>query len=219
MKNISMKKIKKRIQLLAFLALAALLIAACAAPEDQTVSEPTGAPEASVETSGASAQADRVKFSAFTARDLDGEEITEAVFSDAKLTMLNVWGTFCGPCLNEMPDLGQLAQEYADAGVQIIGLVGDVTESEEDAEAVRELVEQTKADYRHLLPSEDLQTKVLSGLMYYPTTIFIDQEGYVVDNYVIGSHSKGEWKNIIDRMMLLAQLAQQAAPDSGEAAG
>ena len=32
--------------------------------------------------------------------------MTHEVFDDADLTVINIWGTFCGPCIQEMPDLG-----------------------------------------------------------------------------------------------------------------
>ena len=44
-------------------------------------------------------------FEAFTAQDLDGNQVDQSIFADADLTMINVWGTFCTPCLDEMPDL------------------------------------------------------------------------------------------------------------------
>ena len=84
--------------------------------------------------------------SSFSATDLDGNTVDQSVLADYDLTMVNVWATFCGPCINEMPDLGELAQEYADKKVQIIGLVSDVlntdgTISEEQVQTARDIVE------------------------------------------------------------------------------
>ena len=44
----------------------------------------------------------------FTATDLAGNEVTQSVFEGHPVTMVNVWATFCGPCLREMPDLGAI---------------------------------------------------------------------------------------------------------------
>ena len=38
----------------------------------------------------------------FSAKDIDGKNVSEAIFADSKITMVNVWGTFCGPCIREM---------------------------------------------------------------------------------------------------------------------
>ncbi|MCI6809084.1 MAG: redoxin domain-containing protein, partial [Spirochaetia bacterium] len=44
----------------------------------------------------------------FSAKDINNKNITSEIFEDAELTMINIWGTFCGPCIKEMPDLAQL---------------------------------------------------------------------------------------------------------------
>ena len=50
-------------------------------------------------------------FEDFTAQDLDGNTVDESIFADYEVTMVNLWGTFCGPCLQEMPDLGEISDE------------------------------------------------------------------------------------------------------------
>ncbi len=64
--------------------------------------------------------------SSFSATDLDGNAVDESIFSSSKLTMVNIWATFCGPCIGEMPDLGLLNEEYASEGFQVVGIVADV---------------------------------------------------------------------------------------------
>ena len=82
---------------------------------------------------------------------LDGTPVTENVFSGSRVVMVNVWATFCGPCINEMPELGRLASEYAPEDLKIIGLVGDVYNRTDLAKALS-IIEETGADYLHLLP-------------------------------------------------------------------
>ena len=55
-------------------------------------------------------------FGHFDAKTLDGEEVTEEIFANADLTMVNIWGTFCGPCIEEMPYLGEISREYEEKG-------------------------------------------------------------------------------------------------------
>ena len=38
---------------------------------------------------------------AFETVDMDGNTVTEEVFTQSKLTMVNVWATYCNPCLSE----------------------------------------------------------------------------------------------------------------------
>lgn len=70
------------------------------------------------------------KIPAFKAKDLDGNEVTDSIFKEKDLTVVNIWGTFCTPCVEEMPELGEWAKEMPD-NVQIVGLVCDI-ESDND---------------------------------------------------------------------------------------
>ena len=145
----------------------------------------------------------------FSATDLDGNTIDQSMLADYDLTMVNVWATFCGPCIKEMPDLGALSQEYQDKGVQIIGLVSDVLNSdgtinEEQVQTARDIVSETGAAYTHLLPSEDLYG-VLSQIQYVPTTFFVDSTGAQVGSAVISAQSKDKWIETIDAMLAEVQ--------------
>ena len=44
--------------------------------------------------------------------------------------MINVWGTFCGPCIREMPDLARISESHKNSGVEVVGVVIDVTEDD-----------------------------------------------------------------------------------------
>ncbi len=138
----------------------------------------------------------------FEAQDLEGNTVTESVFSDAKLTMVNVWATYCNPCLSEMPELGELSAEYDAAQFQIIGIVSDVQEGmEEEAVAyASSLVSQTGAAYPHLLLNESLFYAMLSEVSAVPTTFFIDEKGAVLDT-VVGARDKDSWKEMIDELL------------------
>ena len=50
----------------------------------------------------------------FTATDINGKEITSEIFEKNKVTMLNIWGTFCQPCLVELPDFILFAHKGLD---------------------------------------------------------------------------------------------------------
>ena len=138
----------------------------------------------------------------FEALDLEGNTVTESVFSDTKLTMVNVWATYCNPCLSELPELGELVAEYDAAQFQIIGIVSDVQEGmEEEAVAyASSLVSQTGAAYPHLLLNESLFYAMLSEVSAVPTTFFIDEKGVVLDT-VVGARDKDSWKEMIDELL------------------
>lgn len=135
----------------------------------------------------------------FTTTDLDGNEVTQEIFTESKLTVVNVWATYCGPCINEMPYLGELSDEYDSAEVQIIGIPSDVI-SQDYLDYAKTLIEQTGADYTHLLPTQEVYNWGLYDIQYVPTTFFVNSEGQIVDT-VVGSMSKEDWKTLIDEKL------------------
>ena len=138
----------------------------------------------------------------FEGQDLDGNTITQETCALAKLTMINVWATYCNPCLKEMPELGELAKEYEAADFQLIGVVSDVVEGQdqEATEYAASLVEETGADYPHMLLNESLYNGLLAGVSAVPTTFFLNEKGEVLD-VVVGAMDKTHWKEKIDGLL------------------
>ena len=145
----------------------------------------------------------------FWTLDIYGNEVTQEIFTDYDLTLVNIWATFCSPCLQEMPGLGELHKEYQGKGVNIIGIVTDVYDRNEDVfsrnlETAHLIIEQTGADYTHLLPSLDIVNARPQYGQVVPETFFVDSKGNIVGQTYVGSRSKASWKNVIETT--LAQL-------------
>ena len=179
------------------LILAALLLTGCAQKE---TGQETGQ-DAGEEKSGV--------LSSFTATDLEDNEVSQEILAEYDLTLVNVWATFCGPCLREMPSLGELAAEYQPQGVNIIGIVSDTLTSEgeldeDQVDLARDLVEETKAEYTHLLPSQDL-FGLLGQIYAVPTTFFVDSEGNQVGDTYMQSMSKEELSELIESHLAQVQ--------------
>ena len=136
----------------------------------------------------------------FEAQDMEGNGVSQDVFSKSRLTMVNVWATYCNPCLKEMPSLGELAGEYDGADFQLIGVVSDVMEGQEALGQAADLIEETGASYPHLLLNESLYFGLLADVTAVPTTFFIDQNGVVLD-VVVGAMDKEAWKEKIDGLL------------------
>lgn len=161
------------------------------------------------ETAQADTQADNTAeasekneiFGEFKTKTLDGEEVDQDIFAKADLTMVNIWGTFCGPCIREMPELGELSREYADKGFQMVGIISDVSQPEDDT--ALEIVKKTEADYTHLVIPKDanMQYRILKNAQVVPTTIFLDKDGNQVGDTYPGAKSKKQWTAVIDEML------------------
>lgn len=144
-------------------------------------------------------------FGSFSTTDMAGNLVNEQIFNGHKLTMVNIWATFCNSCVEEMPDLAQLQAEFGD-DFQIIGIVVDAADKngnilpDKKAEAAS-TIETTGAVYLHLLPSKSLNKAYLNDVQSVPETIFVDENGYQIGTRYFGAKSKAEWKNIIDTLL------------------
>jgi len=139
---------------------------------------------------------------AFEAVTVDGEELTSDCLANAKLTMINVWATYCNPCLSEMPDLGEIANSYDTKDFQMIGIISDIVEDAGDTEInnASDLIGQTNADYPHLLLNESLYSNFVGAVDSVPTTFFVNQKGELL-GYVIGANSKEFWEETINELL------------------
>lgn len=138
----------------------------------------------------------------FSANTIEDEEMTSDIFADSKLTMLNIWATYCNPCLSEMPDLGEIAAAYDAEEFQLIGIVSDVMEGDdaENVDYAKELIEETGAAYPHLLLNESLYKNLVGAVDAVPTTFFVNQKGELL-GYVRGAQKKEVWEEIIDGIL------------------
>lgn len=142
----------------------------------------------------------------FSTLDINGNVVDSSIFAESEVTMVNLWGTFCSPCLEEMPFLAELDAEYEDQGFNIIGIVADAQTSDlsidpDQLSKVQEIIDSTGADYTHLIPSMNLITGFLSKTQYIPYTVFVDNQGQIIGEEYVGSRSKQEWAEIIESML------------------
>lgn len=144
--------------------------------------------------------------SSFSATDLDGGAVDQTIFADFDLTMVNIWGTFCAPCIREMPGLAELNLEYADQSFQVIGIIIDAADRnfapiQDKLTDARVIIAATQADYAHLLPSESLNDALLADIQAVPYTIFVNSEGCQVGESFLGARTKQSWQEIIDALL------------------
>ncbi|MDE6961561.1 MAG: TlpA family protein disulfide reductase [Lachnospiraceae bacterium] len=154
------------------------------------------------ETDTSSAVSDSNASITFDAQTIDGASVSGDVFSNSRITMVNVWATYCNPCLSEMPGLGELAKAYDTEDFQLIGIISDVAEDAQEPaiKTASELIGQTGADYPHLLLNESLYRALLMDVSAVPTTFFISQDGQILDT-VVGAMEKSAWEETINALL------------------
>lgn len=176
----------------------AMALVGCGGGGSEKTADKSSAPETESSRSPEASQAQMD----FTGVDIEGKEISGNIFSESRLTMVNVWATYCNPCLSEMPGLGELAKAYDPEEFQIIGIISDVQEGDEQeaVDLAAGLIEQTGADYPHLLLNESIYGALLTDVSAVPTTFFVDADGVVLDT-VVGAMEKSAWEEKVNALL------------------
>ena len=78
---------------------------------------------------------------AITLPDLSGTPRSLAADFGGRPLLVNFWASWCGPCIEEMPELDRYAAAQGEDGVQVIGIALD------DAEAVEEFLQRIPVRY------------------------------------------------------------------------
>ncbi len=146
----------------------------------------------------------------FSSKDMNGTAITSEIFAKNKITMVNIWGTFCPPCIKEMPDLAKLNEANKSKGVEVVGIPIDIVDRmgnilpkpKADGE---EIIAKTGANYTHVVPSKDMMNGLLRNIQAVPATIFVDKDGKIIGQVYLGARSQKDWQKIIDDLLAKAK--------------
>ena len=123
----------------------------------------------------------------FETVDLDGNTVkSEKLFAKNKVTMINIWGSYCGPCITEMPEIEKMYQEYSSQGGGVVGLVVDVpVDNNRFLENAQAIVKETGVTYPNLRAWEGYN-KLLEH-QGTPTTYFVDSKGKLIGSPILGA--------------------------------
>lgn len=143
----------------------------------------------------------------FALEDLDGKEHVLADYK-GKVVIVDIWGTWCGPCRQEIPSFVKLQSELGDKGFQMLGLNYEQGENPEaDAKVVKASIEEFGINYPCILGDEETQNQV-PDFRGFPTTLFIDRTGKV-RMMAVGAHEYEFLKGVV------TELLAEEAPTAG----
>lgn len=118
-----------------------------------------------------------------------------------KTILLNFWGTWCGPCRSEMPDLQSVYEDYGnnEKDLVVLGVAAPNLGQEGSAEDITAFLEENGYTYPTLM-NEDASLFYSYGISSFPTTFMIDKNGNVY-GYIMGAQSREVFDNIIQQTM------------------
>lgn len=125
------------------------------------------------------------EFGRLDVQDYYGNLITAEIFKDYKVTMINVFTTWCTWCIEEMPDLEEFSKNMPE-GSKMIAVCADAFNAPDDLKAI---IERFKITFP-VLKMTDSQLSEISYIIGYPTTFYVDRNGTILDRS-IGMPSNG----------------------------
>jgi len=114
----------------------------------------------------------------FTLPDRDGKMVSLADYK-GKVVLLNIWATWCPPCVEEMPSMEKLHQELKDESFEILAVSVDVS----GAKAVIPFMKKHKLSFPALTDTKGA-IKSLYQTTGVPESFIIDKEGIIIEKVI-----------------------------------
>ena len=133
-----------------------------------------------------------IKAPDFKLRTVEGKLVNLSDYL-GKVVLLNFWGTWCGPCLQEIPDLNNLYTKSNKRGLEILGVTIPRSGIPDSDKELIKFMKRWKMDYTILKDINGYETQLVMieygrsigrPITGVPTTLIIDRDGYIVRGYV-----------------------------------
>ena len=137
----------------------------------------------------------------FDSETVFGDAIDSSIFAENEVTLVNIFATWCGPCVKEIPELEEIAA--ADNGIGVVGMLADAVNMETgllDDEAIAlslVIAEKTGALYPFVIPDPVFLEEYLKKAMLFPMSYLVDSEGVVIQGPIGGARTQQEWLDLI----------------------
>jgi thiol-disulfide isomerase/thioredoxin len=173
------------------------------APDSFAAPEETSAPTSTPASDG---EIDPTKL-IIDGTDLNANPIAQDMLMQDGLTLVNVWATFCSYCIEELPHLEALSQEYAGSGerIKVLGILDDPVSADGSidqslVELGKDILTQTGVTYENILPGEKLRGVFQYTVPGYPTTFIVGGEGSIL-RMIVGARDNEYIKGVIDELL------------------
>ncbi|MDG1893964.1 MAG: TlpA disulfide reductase family protein [Fuerstiella sp.] len=145
----------------------------------------------------------------FDLTDVHGKPISLATMK-GRVCIVDIWGTWCPPCRQEIPAFVQLQDKYGDYGFQMIGLNQEQGPSDEaNTKIVTDFMANNSMNYPCAIIPDEVMGQV-PEFQGFPTTLFIDHHGKVRLKSV-GFHEYGYMAAIVETLLQEQAVEAKAA--------
>ncbi len=183
------------------LALVSVLVCACGSPPERNA-EDVGAvgSELSGESTPEKPSGDiRRPAPSLVLPTVDGSGSVALAEQRGKVVLVDLWATWCVPCIAELPHLQELSEEYSSDDFMLVGIVLESGETEE----IRDFLKERELSYPQVLGTDD-DRDAFGPFLGYPTKYLIDREGAIVKRYfgIVGERLKDDVEELVRTGML-----------------
>ena len=134
-----------------------------------------------------------MQLSDFSMRDVDGNMLS--VLKEVKknkITVIDFWASWCGPCIHEMPEVIKMYNQYKSQGLGIIGVSLDSNEK-----AWKNAITSLSLPWTHISELNGWNNSMVSayGIRSIPFTMIVDSEGKILQKGLRGqqlAHAVGQ---------------------------
>ena len=132
--------------------------------------------------------APEVKFSALSGETFSTSELR------GKVVVVNFWGTYCGPCIKEMPKVVEAHRKFSARGYETIA----VAVRRDDPERVAQFAAKHALPFKVAIDSSGELGREFGNVRVTPTVFLIDKNGKVLRRYV-GKADWTEFHQLVER--------------------
>ena len=134
----------------------------------------------------------------FSGKDVNGKPVNTAdVFAGNRITVVNMWASWCGPCAGEIPELDMMNAELKEQGCAVVGFLTD-GEDPGGLKDAKGILEDAGATYLNVICPMTLTDDV--GLEAFPTTFFVDSDGNILGDPVVGAYPD-QYMKAVDELL------------------